>query len=131
MLAKKFKTVEDYELSLPADKRVIFISVRETLRKAAPKATEEVSYNMPCFKQNKGLLWYALYKDHVDMYPATAAMKASLRELSTYAFGKSTLRFPLDKPLPLGLIGKVMKFRVKEDSEASTLKLAKAKPKKK
>lgn len=131
MPAKKFKTVEDYELSLPEDKRDLFISVRETLRKAAPQAKEEISYNMPCFKQNKGLLWYAIYKDHVGMYPVTAAMKASFKELSTYVFGKGTLRFTLDKPLPLALIRKIMKVRMKEDQEAFALKRTAVKSKKK
>lgn len=125
MLAKKFKTVEDYELSLPEDKRALFISVRETLRKGAPQAKEEVSYNMPCFKQNKGLIWYAVYKDHVGMYPVTAAMKASLKELSKYIHGKGTLHFTLDKPLPLVLIGKIIRVRVKEDKEAASLKITK------
>lgn len=131
MPAKKFKTIEDYELSLPEDKRTIFLSVRETIRKAAPDAKEEISYNMPCFKQNKALIWYAVYKDHVGMYPATAAMQAAIKELSKHMFGKGTLRFTLDKPQPLALIRKVIRFRVKEDKEASTLKLIKARPKKK
>jgi uncharacterized protein YdhG (YjbR/CyaY superfamily) len=90
--------------------------VRQTIRQAAPEATEAISYQIPAFKLNGNLIFFAAFKNHVSLYPRTPGMHVLKKELSPYAKGKGTLQFPLDKPVPYALVKRVVAIRVKENA---------------
>ena len=94
-----------------------------TIRKAAPGAQETISYQIPAFRLNGDLVYFAAFKKHIGLYPRTTAITKFKKELNDYECSKGTVRFPLDQPIPYSLITKIVKFRVKEN-------LAKAKAKK-
>jgi uncharacterized protein YdhG (YjbR/CyaY superfamily) len=109
------KTVDGYIAGFPPDVQEILQKIRMTIRKAAPDAEETISYQIPAFKQNGALVYFAAYQSHVGMYPITRTVSEKFRkELSPYAAGKSTAKFPLDRPIPYTLISKIVKFRVDE-----------------
>ena len=118
----KFKTVDEYLSALPANTKAILKELRKTIKQTAPQAEELISYNMPAFKLDGGLVWYAAYKEHIGFYPRSSAIKAFKKELAGYEGAKGTVRFPLDKPLPFDLISKIVKFRVKENLEETKAK---------
>ena len=120
--ATKFKTVDEYLSTFAPNTKSMLKAMRETIKQAAPKAEEVISYNMPAFKLNGMLVYYAGYKAHIGFYPVSSAIAAFKKELSSYEQSKGTIRFPLDEPLPLGLITKMVKFRVRENLEKGKLK---------
>lgn len=89
--------------------------IREIIIKAAPKAEELISYKMPAYKYHGVLVYFAGYKNHIGFYAAPTGHEAFKRELSIYKTGKGSVQFPLDQPMPLNLISKIVKFRVKEN----------------
>jgi len=91
--------------------------LRKTIKTAAPAAEEVISYNMPAIKQNGILVYYAAYKAHIGFYPTPSAIEAFKKELSKYESSKGAVRFPLDQPLPLSLITRIVKFRIKLNQE--------------
>ena len=113
----KFKSVDDYILSFPPGTQILLQQMREAIKKAAPAAEETISYNMPAFKHNGMLVWYAGYKNHIGFYPKPSGLEAFKKELSKYKSSKGAVQFPVDEPLPLALVGKIVKFRVKENSK--------------
>ena len=96
--------------------------MRLTVKKAAPQAEEKISYGIPAFTLNGMLVWFAAFKNHIGFYPRTSAIAAFKRELSAYNGKKGSVQFPFDKPLPLPLIGRIVKFRVKENLRKSKKK---------
>ncbi len=117
-------TIDEYIAGFPAGIQQLLEQVRATIKKAAPEAEETISYAMPAFRyQGKGLVYFSAFKAHIGFYPVPSGMKAFKKELSSYKTGKGSVRFPLDKPMPLKLITDIVKFRVKEN-------LAKTKTKK-
>ena len=124
---KKFKTVDEYMSELPAKSKKIAEGLRTTIKKAAPKAEELISYNMPAFKFHGQLVFYAAYNDHIGFYPTSSGIAAFRKELSDYDTAKGTVRFPMDKPLPLKLISEIVRFRVLENADKAKLKLSKKK----
>jgi uncharacterized protein YdhG (YjbR/CyaY superfamily) len=117
----KFKTVHEYISALPVKTKSILKEVRKTIKQAAPQAAELISYNIPTFKLHGGLIWYAAWKDHISLYPRTARMEASIKELSAYEGARGTIKFPIDQPIPFALITKIVKFRVKENMEKTKI----------
>ena len=113
----KFKTVDEYLNSVPASTRDILEKLREIILKSAPKAEEVISYNMPAIKLNGILVWYAAYKKHIGFYPLINEREIFKDELAGYNGGKATVQFPLAKPLPMALITKIIKHKVKENKE--------------
>ena len=111
------RDTDEYISFHPENVRVQLEKLRQTIRKAAPKAEEVISYQMPAYKLQGMLVYFAAYKNHIGFYPTGSGIFAFKKELSIYECSKGTVRFPLDKPLPLGLIGKIVKFRVKENLE--------------
>ena len=109
------KTVDEYLEPFPAGIRSTLEKLRQTIKAAAPKAEEVISYMMPAYKQNGALVYFGGYKTHIGFYPTSVGIEAFKKELSAYEGSKGTIRFPLDKPLPVGLISKIVKFRVKEN----------------
>jgi uncharacterized protein YdhG (YjbR/CyaY superfamily) len=120
-------TIDEYIATWPADIRDKLQSVRDTIKKAAPKAEEAISYNMPTFKQDGYLVYFAAFKNHIGFFPIPSGMKAFEKELSKYKTGKGSVQFPFDQPLPLSLVAKIVKFRVLENKEKAAAKKKKLK----
>ena len=118
----KFKTVDEYISTFPAITKNVLKQIRKAIKEAAPKAEEVISYNMPAFNQEGMLVYYAAYKEHIGFYPTPGGIEAFKKELSVYNSAKGSVQFPLDKPMPLALITKIVKFRVKENLEKASLK---------
>ncbi|UXE65919.1 MAG: DUF1801 domain-containing protein [Chryseotalea sp. WA131a] len=117
------RDIDEYISFHPESVRMQLETLRQTIRKAAPKAEEVISYQMPAFKFYGMLVYFAAYKTHIGFYPTGSGIASFKKELDKYETSKGTVRFPIDKPLPLGLIGKMVKFRVKENFEKKTKKI--------
>lgn len=113
----EIKTIDDYINQFPDDLKSKLETIRTAIKKAAPKATEVISYGMPAFKQNKVLVYFAAGKNHIGFYPTPKPIIVFSKELEGYKTSKGAIQFPLDKKIPLTLISKITKFRVKEDLE--------------
>ena len=118
----KFKTVDEYIGTFPVATKKIMQQVRKTIIDAAPEAEEVISYNMPAYKQEGMLVFFAAYKEHIGFYPTPGGIEAFKKELSVYNSAKGSVQFPIDKPMPLALITKIVKYRVKENQEKASLK---------
>jgi uncharacterized protein YdhG (YjbR/CyaY superfamily) len=118
----RFRTVEQYLAALPSPARALMQEMRKTIRQAAPGAEELISYNIPAFRLNGLLVWYAAFKKHIGFYPRVSGMEAFSKELSAYKRAKGSVQFPLDEPLPLNLVARIVKYRVKENREQATAK---------
>lgn len=113
---KKFKHVEEYIAALEEAPKARLKELRKIIREAAPKAEEVISYNIPAFKWNGALLvWYAAFKGHIGFYPKASGIAAFKSELAGYKTSKGAIQFPLEKPIPPGLVKKIVKFRMKEN----------------
>ena len=119
---QNINTVDDYIASRPSDIQGILLELRNTVKKAAPKAEEKISYQMPAFFQKGILVYFAAQKNHIGFYPTSSGIEAFKEELSEYGLSKGTVRFPLDKPLPLNLISQIVKFKVMENLDKDELK---------
>ena len=118
MKSKKvsFNSIDDYIATFPEDVQKIMKQLRRTIKAAAPKAEEKISYQMPTFTLNgKYLVYFAGWKTHIAFYGAPRGTAEFKEDLSVYETGQGTLKFPLDKPMPLKLIIKIVKFRVAEN----------------
>ena len=109
------KNIDEYIAGFPLDVQVILDKIRMTIRKAAPDAEEAIKYLIPTFTLKGNLVHFAAYKRHIGFYPAPRGIEKFKKELAVYEGAKGSVRFPLDKPIPYTLIGKIVKFRVKED----------------
>jgi uncharacterized protein YdhG (YjbR/CyaY superfamily) len=118
MKSKKagFTSIDEYIASFPEEVQKILEELRSTIRAAAPDAKEKISYQIPTFELNgRNLIHFAAWKKHIGMYPIPSGSEAFEKELSQYADGKGTLKFPLDKPLPLKLICEIVQFRIADN----------------
>lgn len=113
---EKFKTVDQYISTFPPETQALLQQMREAILKAAPKAQETISYNMPGYRLNGMLVWFAGYKNHIGFYPKPSALKTFSKELSMYKSSKGAVQFPIDKPLPISLVTKMVKHRIKENA---------------
>jgi uncharacterized protein YdhG (YjbR/CyaY superfamily) len=114
---KKPKDIDEYISRFPIEIQEVLQQLRATIKKAAPLAEEVISYGMPAFKLNGMLVWFAAHSKHIGLYPRVSAMEAFKKELSIYKGAKGSVQFPIDKPLPLGIVRKIVKFRVRENLE--------------
>jgi uncharacterized protein YdhG (YjbR/CyaY superfamily) len=115
-------TIDGYIAVCPADIRKTLVELRNTIREAAPKAEEKISYQMPAFAQKGILVYFAAQKEHIGFYPTSSGVEAFKEELSGYSTSKGVVRFPYGKPLPLKLISEIVRFRVKENLEKDELR---------
>ena len=110
------KDIDEYIAGFPGDLQEILQKIRTTIKKAAPRAEETISYKMPAFNLNGHyLIYFAAYRKHIGMYPVPSGDAEFNREISAYQTGKGTLQFPLDQPIPYKLITKIVKLRAKEN----------------
>jgi uncharacterized protein YdhG (YjbR/CyaY superfamily) len=110
-----FKDFDEYFSQQTPEVQILLEQMRQTIKKAAPEAEEVISYNMPAFTYYGMLVYFAAYKNHIGFYATPTGHSEFKEELSIYKQGKGSVQFPLTKPLPLDLITKIVKFRVKEN----------------
>lgn len=109
------RDLEAYIAVAPKEAQPMLQQLRRVIRAAAPMAEERISYGMPFYEYRGRLVYFAGYKSHVGLYPVGQAKQIYATELKEYLTGKSTLRFPIGRPLPVALITKVVEARVKEN----------------
>ena len=108
------KDVDDYIAGFPPNAQKVLEKIRKTIRKASPKATESISYQIPTYKiDGERLIYFAGFAKHVSVYPAPREVKEFKKELASYKGGKGTVQFQLDKPIPYDLITRIVKFKSK------------------
>ena len=119
---KTFTDIDSYIAEQAAEVRERLEKIRQVVKTSAPKAEEVISYGMPAFKFHGMLVYFAAFKNHIGFYALPSGHKAFEKELSIYKQGKGSVQFPLDKPMPLALIKKMVKFRVQENLEKEEIK---------
>ena len=117
-----FTSIDAYIATCPEDIQKILHEVRATVHAAAPDATEKISYQMPTFFLHGNLVHFAAFKHHIGFYPTPNGIKSFERELSKYNGAKGSVQFPLDQPMPLKLITRIVKYRVAENLKKAKLK---------
>lgn len=105
-------SIDEYIAAFAKPVRKQLLIIRAAIRKAAPAATEAIKYGIPTFILNGNLVHFGGYKNHIGFYPAPSGIDAFKKELSVFEGSKGTIRFPIDKPLPLSLITKIVQYRV-------------------
>jgi len=115
---KPFTTIDEYISTFPADIKAILEKIRQTIQQAVPEATETMSYGIPTFDLNsQHLVFFGGWKHHISLYPLPAGDEAFQQKISHYKKEKSTLRFPLDKPIPYDLVGEIVLLLKQEKPE--------------
>lgn len=109
------KSIDEYILQYPQEIQEILKTLRKVIKESAPNAEEKISYRMPTFALNGNLVHFAAYKNHIGFYPTSSGINTFLHELSGYKTSKGAVQFPIGKPIPYGLIGEIVKFRVAEN----------------
>lgn len=109
------KNMDQYIAEFPAEIRQLLQTIRETVHSVAPQAEETIKYAMPTFTLNGNLIHFAAYKNHIGIYPVPRGEESFKKSLAAYEGEKSTMRIPLDEPLPLLLISKIVKYNVKRN----------------
>ena len=117
-------TIDEYIADFPKDVQERLQKVRAAIKKAAPKAEEKIAYLIPTFVLNGNLIHFAGYNNHIGLYPGSRPIEEFKDELTKYRISKGTVQLPLDKPLPLGLIGRITKSCVKRNQEKASRKKA-------
>ncbi len=110
-------TIDQYITTFPTEVQALLTAMRQTIQAAAPTATEKISYGMPTFYLNGNLVHFAAYKHHIGFYPAPSGVVIFADEIAPFKHSKGTLQFPLDKPLPLDLVDRIVRYRVGEQSK--------------
>jgi uncharacterized protein YdhG (YjbR/CyaY superfamily) len=124
MTPSNFKSVDGYIAAQPESARAVLEEVRGAILIALPAAAETISYNMPTYKlPGMTVIHFAAWKKHFSLYPASTKLIAFFKkDIASATINKSTIRFPLDGPVPVKLIGRIVKFRVKEQAERAKAK---------
>jgi len=120
-----FKTIDSYIASFPENVQSILQDIRETIHAAAPQAEEKISYQMPTFVYKGNLIYFAAFKNHIGVFGTSGALEPFHDELAPFTGPKGNLQFPIDKPIPLDLIRKIVTFRVAEDLKKAEMKKGK------
>ena len=123
----RFTSIDEYIEIFPEEIQKILQELRATIKAAAPDAEEKISYQIPTFALKGNLVHFAAWKKHIGFYPTSSGTQAFEHELSIYESAKGSVKFPIDKPLPLELIGKIVKFRVAENLKKAEIKSSKKK----
>ena len=126
---KQVKTVDQYIGRFPKDVQRRLMQLRRAVRSAAPQASETLSYQMPAFKLNRSLVYFGAFKSHIGFYPTSSGVRAFKKELAAYKVTKGAVQFPMEVPIPVELVKKIVAFRVKEDSGSTANVKKKQQPK--
>jgi uncharacterized protein YdhG (YjbR/CyaY superfamily) len=111
-------TIDEYIAGFPAETQKVLAQLRALIKATAPGATESISYAIPTFDLNgRHLVHFAGYERHIGFYPIPSGIEAFKEELKPYKQGRGSVRFPLDRPLPVDLIRRIVEFRVRENTE--------------
>lgn len=121
-MINKPNNINEYIASFPENVQKLLEQIRSIIQKAAPEATETISYAMPTFKLNGILVHFAAFQNHIGFYALPSGNEAFQKELSAYKTGKGSIQFPLNEPLPEALITKIVKFRIQENIEKAEMK---------
>ena len=124
-----FSSIDEYVATFPEATQEMLETLRATIKAAAPDAREKISYQMPTFDLKGNLVHFAAFEKHIGFYPAPSGIEAFKDELSIYKGAKGSVQFPIDEPLPLELISKIVKFRVAENLKKAEDKSSKKKDK--
>lgn len=116
-------TIDDYIAQFPPDIQEILENLRKVIKEAAPDAKEKISWQMPTFTLHGNLVHFAAHRNHIGFYPGSSGIEAFKHELSKYKGAKGSVQFPLGKPMPYELVGKIVKFRVAENTSLVEKKL--------
>ncbi len=111
------QSIDEYIAGFPQAVQVLLEKIRSTIRNAAPQAEEAIRYRMPTFTLNGNLVHFAAHQKHIGFYPTPSGIEEFKKELSDYAGAKGSVQFPLDRPIPLDLIRRIVEFRVRENLE--------------
>lgn len=122
-----FTTIDEYIATFPEAMQKLLQSVHETIRSAAPDATEKISYALPTYELHGNLVYFGAAKKHIGFYPRSTTYEAAIPEAVPYRTSKGTLQFPLDQPIPHDLIRRIVEFRVAENLAKTEAKKAKKK----
>lgn len=122
-----FQSIDEYIASFPQPTQALLQKVRETVKAAAPKAKEKISYSMPAYELHGNLVYFGAAKSHIGFYPTPSAIKAFKNEMVGFHSAAGSVQFPFDQPLPLELITKMVKFRVDENLKKHAAKSKKKK----
>src|ERR1700722_11220057 len=114
-MMKKPENIDAYIASFPEDVQTLLQQMRSAIKQAAPGAEEMISYSMPAFRLNGMLVWFAAHSNHIGLYPRGSGIEEFAVQLKGYKVSKGTIQFPMDKPLPVELISKIVQFRVEEN----------------
>ena len=118
-----FRSIDEYISTFPEGTQKILEEIRATIKAAVPEAGEKISYGIPTFTLNDTyLIYFAGWKKHISIYPVPSGSEAFNRQVSKYMAGKGTLKFPIDKPIPLKLITRIVKYRVAENRKQADRK---------
>ncbi|MEK5333257.1 iron chaperone [Lysinibacillus sp. FSL W8-0992] len=109
------ESIDEYILQYPQEIQEILKTIRKVIKESAPNAEEKISYRMPTFVLNGNLVHFAAYKNHIGFYPTSSGINNFQDELSGYKTSKGAVQFPIEKPIPYGLISQIVKFRVAEN----------------
>lgn len=123
MNLNKPTSIEEYISAFPADVQKKLWQLLEIIKKSAPGAEEVISYGMPMLRLQGRLLYFAAYKNHIGFYPMASGIAAFKSKLKGYHWAKGSVQFPLNKPVPAGLVTQIVKFRVKENADKVKKKL--------
>lgn len=126
--SRGFRSIDEYIATFPEDIQALLQAVRATIKAAAPDAEERVTYQMPTFVLNGHLVYFAAWKNHIGFYPGSSGVPEAFREeLSRYEGTKGSVRFPINEPLPLDLISRIVQYRVSENLNIAAAKASKKK----
>lgn len=114
---RKYKDIDEYISEFPQEIQAKLEIIRKTIHDAAPQATEKISYQMPAFDFHGVLVYFAAFKNHIGFFPTGSGIEAFTQEISDYKTSKGTIQLPLDKPLPVDLITRIVKFRLEENQK--------------
>ena len=114
------RDIDEYVSGFAPEVRLILERIRSTIRRAAPGAQETISYQIPAFRQNGVLVYFAAFKNHIGFYPPVRGDAALEQAIGRYAGEKGNLRFPLDEPIPYALIARIVKLRARQDRKETT-----------
>lgn len=121
---KPIVTIDDYIQQQERDKQIGLEKIRAAIKKVAPKATEVISYQMPAFKQDTVLVYFAVAKNHFGFYPTAKPIEIFKKQLNEkgYSYSKGAIQFPIEKPIPVKLIQDIVKFRIQENEIKNSIK---------